>query len=205
MTEAKAIVERIEQTAPGTAFTASDFSDISNVRNAGNVLGRLYSKGRLAKAMRGIYYVPCRSKILGIDVPASVDEVVKAIARANKWVIAPAGDAALNSLGLDTQVPAKFVYVSSGPYKTYEYGPYEIELRHRANRDLLDCSPTTCAIVQAMKALGRERVTDEVIGILARSLSISQAETFLNESSGLTSWMTEVAKAIWREKRGQDS
>ncbi|WP_449316687.1 hypothetical protein [Rubneribacter sp.] len=33
-----------------------------------------------------------------------MDEVVRAIARANKWVVAPAGDAALDALGLDTQV-----------------------------------------------------------------------------------------------------
>ena len=35
-------------------------------------------------------------------------------------------------------MPAKLIYVSSGPYKRYEYGLREIELRHRANRNLLD-------------------------------------------------------------------
>lgn len=97
---------------------------------------------------------------MGTEVPASADEVVRAVARANKWIVALSGDAALNALGLDTQVPAKLVYVSSGPYKRYEYGPYDIELRHRANRDLLDCSQVTCTIVQALKALGRENVGD---------------------------------------------
>lgn len=97
---------------------------------------------------------------MGTEVPAGADEVVRAVARANKWIAAPSGDAALNALGLDTQMPAKLVYVSSGPYKRYGYGPYDIELRHRANRDLLDCSQTTCAIVQALKALGRENEGD---------------------------------------------
>ena len=57
MTEAEVIANRIEQAIPGTAFTAFDFSDISSARNAGNVLGRMYSKGQLAKAIRGVYYV----------------------------------------------------------------------------------------------------------------------------------------------------
>lgn len=125
-------------------------------------------------------------------------------ARANKWVVAPSGDAALNALGLDTQVPAKLVYVSSGPYKRYEYGPYDIELRHRANRDLLDCSQITCTIVQALKALGRENVGDEEIGTLARNLTEGQAGAFLEESAGLTSWVADAAKKIWEAKHGQD-
>ena len=127
-----------------------------------------------------------------------------AVARANKWIVAPSGDAALNALGLDTQVPARLVYVSSGPYKRYEYGPYDIELRHRANRDLLDCSQITCTIVQALKALGRENVGDEEIGTLARNLTEGQAGTFLEESAGLTSWVADAAKKIWEAKHGQD-
>ena len=148
MTEAEAIAKRIESFGAGRAFTAADFSDVAGRRNAANALGRLHAKGGIARAIRGVYYVPERSALMGTEVPASADEVVRAVARANKWIVAPSGDAALNALGLDTQVPAKLVYVSSGPYKRYEYGPYDIELRHRANRDLLDCSQITCTIVQ---------------------------------------------------------
>lgn len=92
--------------------------------------------------------------ISGCDWPMRPLPVAHAVARANKWIVASSGDAALNALGLDTQVPVNLIYVSSGPYKRYEYGSYEIELRHRANRDLLDCSQTTCTIVRALKALG---------------------------------------------------
>ena len=101
-------------------------------------------------------------------------------------------------------MPAKLVYVSSGPYKRYEYGPYDIELRHRANRDLLDCSQITCTIVQALKVLGRENVGDEEIGTLARNLTEEQAGAFLEESAGLTSWVADAAKKIWEAKHGQD-
>ena len=205
MTEASLIEDRIAETGPGHAFTASDFSDLTSMRNAGNVLGRMHSKGRIERALRGIYYVPEHSELLGSDVPASVDEVVHAIARANKWVIAPAGDAALNALGLDTQVPARHIYVSSGPYKSYEYGPYRIELRHRANRDLLDCSEITCTIIQALKTLGRDRVGPDVVKSPANNLSADQVDAFEDESAGLTSWVAEFAKALWREKHGQDS
>ena len=201
-TEAGRVAERIAAEGPGRAFTAADFSDIASARNAGNVLGRMHARGKLARAVRGVYYVPERSELLGTEVPASVDEVVRAVARANKWVVTPAGDAALNALGLDAQVPARHIYVSSGPYKTYSYGPYAIELRHRANRDLLGCSPSTRTIVQALRALGREGVDSEVVSSLARNLSDEDAAVFLEESKGLTSWITEAAKRIWEERRG---
>ncbi len=126
MTEAEAIAKRIESFGAGRAFTAADFSDVAGRRNTANALGRLHAKGGIARAIRGVYYVPERSALMGTEVPASADEVVRAIARANKWIVAPSGDAALNALSLDTQVPAKIVKVSSGPYKRYEYGPYDI-------------------------------------------------------------------------------
>lgn len=157
MTGTEVTAKRIENFGAGRAFTATDFSDVAGRRNAANALGRLHAKGEIARAIRGVYYVQERSVLMGTEVPASADEVVSAVARANKWIVALSVDAALNALGLDTQVPAKLVYVGSGPYKRYEYGPYDIELRHRANRDLLGCSQITCAIVQALKARTRER------------------------------------------------
>ncbi len=204
MTEAKTIDSKIAGIGAGKAFTAADFSDVASPRNAGNVLGRMHAKGKLARAVRGVYYVPERSALMGCEVPVSADEVVRAIARANKWIVAPAGDSALNALGLDTQVPAKISYVSSGPYKKYEYGPYKIELKHRANRDLLDCSPTTCTFVQALKALGKENVDDKTVSALARNLNDKQANTIMDESAGLTSWVGETAKKVWEAKVGQD-
>ena len=204
MTEASAIEARVHSFGPGKAFTAADFSDIANQRNAGNVLGRMYAKGTLSRATRGVYYVPEHSELLGTDVPVSADQVVRAIARANKWVICPAGDTALNALGLDTQVPAKLSYVSSGPYKSYEYGLYTIELKHRANRDLLGCSETTCTVIQALKALGKNNINSSVIETLARNLSKEQVNTLVDESAGLTSWVTEATKKIREAQDGQN-
>lgn len=198
--EAKEVAARIAAAGPGRAFTAADFSDVTSARNAGNVLGRMYARGELARAVRGVYYVPERSELLDAEIPASADEVVRAVARANKWVVAPAGDAALNALGLDTQVPARPVYVSSGPYRTYSYGPYQIELRHRANRDLLDLSPVTRTVIQALKALGKDGVDEAAVRRISSNLSEEEVDTLLDEAVGLTSWVTEAVKSIWEVK-----
>lgn len=97
-------------------------------------------------------------------------------------------------------MPARHAYVSSGPYKTYSYRPHTIELRHRANRDLLDCPPVTRTVIQALKTLGGNGASDEAVSALARNLTDEDANTLLKESKGLTSLITEVAKRIWRER-----
>lgn len=98
------------------------------------------------------------------------------------------------------------MYVSGGPYKAYGYGPCPIDLRRRANRGLLDCSPITCTVVQALKALGRGDVDDEVIEPIARNLSDGDVETLRRESWGLTSWVAGAdggGEARWMESHGQ--
>ena len=71
MTEAEAIAKRIEGFGAGRAFTAADFSDVAGRRNAANALGRLHAKGGVARAIRGVYYAPERSALMGTEVPAS--------------------------------------------------------------------------------------------------------------------------------------
>lgn len=200
MSAAKEMAARIEEAEPGATFVPSDFHDVASVDNANATLSRMAKRGELVRAVRGVYAKPKRIESLGVVVPPSPDAVARAIARNNRWRIAPSGDTALNLLGLDTQVPATYEYVSTGPYKTYRYGRFAIEMRHRANRDLLDCSPTTCLVIQALKALGREEATDELASRLAGVLSDEDVARLYDETRGGTSWVFEFAKRLRREK-----
>ena len=48
---------------------------------------------------------------------------------------------------------------------------------------------------------GRGGASDEALSALARNLTDEDAETFLAESRGLTSWVAEAAKRIWEQRR----
>ena len=194
MEEAKAIQARINGMETGMVFVPSDFFDISSPSNTGNVLSRLAKKGKISRLMRGVYAKPKHSELLGRDVPPSPDMVARAIARANGWTIAPSGDTALNRLGLDTQVPAVYSYISSGPYKSYRYGPFEIEFKRRASRDVVNRSEITSLVIQALKALGKDQVTDATIRKLAAVLSEDEMESVLKETQSATSWVHETIK-----------
>lgn len=201
MSQAGAIAERVAEAEPGELFVPSDFSDLAGPDAVSQALSRMARRGELTRAVRGVYAKPRKSALLGVEVPPSADDVARAIARSNRWVIAPAGDTALNQLGLDTQVPATHEYVSSGPYKTYRYGRSRIEMRHRANRDLLECSPLTCLITQALKALGKDAADDELAARLAGRLTDEEVDTYLRETQGSTAWVHEFAKRM-REAKG---
>ena len=201
MSIATEIEERIAGAEPGTVFVPSDFHDIASVDNANAVLSRMAKRGDIMRAMRGVYAKPKRVEELDADVPPSPDAVAHAIARNNKWVIAPSGDTALNRLGLDTQVPAVYEYVSSGPYKTYQYGKFAIAMKHRANRDLLDCSPITCLVIQALKAIGKDAADEDVAVHRAARLSNEEVEALYDETRNSTAWVFGFAKKV-KEAKG---
>ena len=201
MSIATEIEDRITEAEPGSVFVPSDFHDIASVDNANSVLSRMAKRGDIMRAMRGVYAKPKRVEKLDADVPPTPDAIAHAIARNNKWVIAPSGDTALNRLGFDTQVPATYEYVSSGPYKTYQYGKFAIAMKHRANRDLLDCSPITCLVIQSLKAIGKDAADENVAARIAARLSDEEVEALYDETRNSTAWVFGFAKKVKEVKR----
>ena len=126
----KQIRTRIENATPGEIFIPADFSDLAEARRITMCLGRLYEDGTLDKVKRGIYMKPRYSSLLNQSVPPREDAVAKAIARNYGWTIVPCGDTALNILGLSTQIPAVWLYVSDGPYDTYETDGIRFQFKH---------------------------------------------------------------------------
>lgn len=196
MTDSKKIAERIAGMEPGALFCAPDFLDLSGAENVNNVLSRLARSGKIDRVVRGIYAKPEFNEFLGERMAPTPDAVAHAIARANNWTIAPAGDAALNMLGLDTQVPVTVEYVSDGPYKRYEYAGYTIEMLHRANRYLTGYSPATMLVIQALKALGRDNVDDSVLRTVSGKLTDGQVDALYDETRASASWIFEFAKDL---------
>ena len=190
------IYSRILSEKPQKVFVISDFCDLMDYGTAKKSLSRLESNNKIQKIMRGVYYNPRYSQLIQEYEKPSVDEVAKAIARNFKWTIAPSGNTALNQLGLSTQVPAKWLYFSDGPYKTYKIGSQELEFKHRTNKEISGMSEKTILVIQALKELGEEKITESVIQKLKRQLTDEEKITLLNESKQTTVWIFNVIKKI---------
>ncbi len=105
------IRKRIEQSPAGTVFIHSDFTRIAGTETVRRSLNRFTQTGHLRRILNGVYEKPKYSQLLHEYVAVNPDAVANAIARNYHWTIAPCGEAALNLLGLSTQVPAVWVYV----------------------------------------------------------------------------------------------
>ena len=133
-------------------------------------------------------------------MPPDYAALAAAIARNSGWTIIPCGDIAANDLGLSTQVPAVWSYVSTGPYRTYVVGRMRLEFKHTANRELFNMSRKSALCVQAIKAMGKAGVTLDIIKRLSLVLSDREKKSLVSETSHTTSWIYDVIKLIGEEK-----
>lgn len=190
------IEEEILKMPAGRVFIVSDFIDSVSYDNARKICIRLENKGKIRRILPGIYDKPLYSKILDQEVAPDINVVAEAIARKNNWSIIPSGNVALNLLGISTQVSAKWEYLSSGDTKEYQIGNTSISFAHRADKELNRMSTKTALIIQAIKALGDENISDEIIAKFASRLSDVEKDTLLIEAKPTTAWIYEIIKQI---------
>ncbi len=193
----KQVRTRIEHAAPGDIFIPADFSDLGEARKITMCLSRLHEAGTLEKVKRGIYMKPRFSQLLNRSVPPREDAVAKAIARNYGWTIVPCGDTALNMLGLSTQIPAVWLYVSDGPYKTYETEGIRFQFKHTDRKsELIGVSETTALIIQALRAIGKDNIDAQTILNVSGRLNEKEKRQILQESRYVTAWVYEAIKEI---------
>lgn len=193
------IFERIEKADRNRVFIAADFLDLGEYHSVRRALLRLEKTGKIQKIMRGVYYSPRYSEIIDEFESPSPYKVAEALARKFNWTIAPCGETALNQLGLSTQVPAKWSFISDGPYHKFEIMNLSLEFKHRNNREISGMSSLTAMVIQALKALGKENIDEKHINIIRNRLDDDEKKTILKEAQQSTMWIYEMVKRICKE------
>ena len=190
------IKNRIKKAQPGTVYVAVDFVNISDKTNINAYLAVLAEQGVLHRVLRGVYYKPSYNELLKEYVAPDTDKVAQAIARNYGWTIVPSGDTALNMLGLSTQVPAVWLYVSDGNYREYTCGNFVIQFKRTANKEISKISFKTALVIQAIKALGKDKITDDVIEKIRSLTTDEEKEQMFVEAKYATAWIYDVIKEI---------
>ena len=190
------IRERITTSKRGTIFVISDFADISPTPTIKKVLSRLVEDKTIRRVIRGIYEYPKYNAFLDEYVAPSPHEIAKALGRNFGWTIVPYEDAALNMLGLSTQVPASWTYASNGPYKEYSYGNVTIQFKHTSNKDITNLSAKSALIIQALKAIGRDNMNDTFIKQFSDMLTLNEKESLLEDTKRSSAWISGTIRKI---------
>ena len=126
----KQVLSKIYGMGGGWAFSGTDFTHFGSREAVRISLLRLEQQGRIRRVMRGVYDYPRESALLNRRLSPDLDQVAHALARRFGWSIQPDGATAQSILGLSTQVPAKYVYLSDGPKRSYRVNQTTLEFQH---------------------------------------------------------------------------
>ncbi len=147
---------------PGSVFTTRDLlgAGFGGSRSALDVtLKRLVDDGTIARAGRGLFYVPREHPTIGKLSPQP-EQLAEALARRDGVTVLSAGPDAANRLGLTTQVVAKPIFLTTGRARRRRAGNLVIELRPRAPRRAAE-DPALAQTIEALRFLGKEQASSD--------------------------------------------
>jgi hypothetical protein len=167
---ANKIIVKMRKAGKGTLFFTEDFISYGSAKTVSKTLERLVKEQKIYRVARGIYTRPEIDPMLGVLMPGTED-IARAIRRRDKSRMMPTGVLALNSLGLSTQVPMNIVYLTDGAARKITMGKRKILLKKTAPKNLSAIGKISRLVIQAMKVIGKDQITEKEIKIILKHLS----------------------------------
>ena len=180
------VLYRIYGNGRGWSFSRKDFATLGEPGTIDRALSRLADKGVIRRVMRGLYDYPAYSKLLKKELSPDIDQVAHALARKFGWQIQVSGNAALNMMGLSTQVPTQYLYLSDGPSKSYQVGSRTIEFKKTRFTQLGLKYQQSEILVQVIQALGDQPFTTEQLNKIRNYLAATSGIKDVVESGELS-------------------
>ncbi|WP_199532922.1 DUF6088 family protein [Thiopseudomonas alkaliphila] len=209
---------RIYGNGRGWSFSRKDFAALGEPGTIDRALSRLADKGVIRRVMRGLYDYPAYSKLLKKELSPDIDQVAHALARKFGWQIQVSGNAALNMMGLSTQVPTQYLYLSDGPSKSYQVGSRTIEFKKTRFTQLGLKYQQSEILVQVIQALGDQPFTTEqqnkIRNYLAATSGIKDVvesgelsellvKRILKDTQYVTGWIVQRIRQVLLSKDAQ--
>jgi len=191
-----ALLSRIYGHGRGWVFSQKDFAMLGRRSAIHVALHRMVEKGKIRRVIRGLYDYPKYSSLLNQELSPDIDQVARALARKFRWSIQPTGPAALNLMGISTQVPGRHVYLSTGPNRSYEIGTTTLNFQHTVAKDAAFELSESALIVHGLKSLGINGITPQVIGAIRNWLDPALRTRVLKDTRTVTGWMYSAIRRI---------
>ncbi|MBR0334957.1 MAG: hypothetical protein IIX13_08495 [Bacteroidales bacterium] len=186
--------QRIEAMPEDCILFRSDFPEY-HTEFVGSILSELTTEGKLVKMAHGIYAKPRNSRF-GAVLP-SVDKVIQAIAVRDNAEVLPSGMTALNALGLSTQVPMNYTYLTSGSERIINLSNRKVVLKRGVPKNFCYETSLISLLVQALKALKKENVGEfELILIRQMIAKESNKEALIKDINKMPLWMKRLIKPM---------
>lgn len=180
----------------GWSFSSRDLMQKFTRQQADNLLSDLNTQGKIRRIAHGMYDYPKYSDFLSKELSPDIDQVARAYARKFNWRIEISGDSALNYFGLSTQVPGSYIYLSDGASKSYDIMGTTLKFKKSQLKNIGFKYSESSLIVQALNALGKEHITDNVIKKIREQIDPKKYEKILKDTQSSTVWIYESIKVI---------
>lgn len=186
--------ERIEALPEDSVLFRTDFPEYHS-EFVGGTLAELTQEGMLVKLAQGIYAKPRRSRF-GLVLP-SVDKIAQAIAARDNAEVLPSGMTALNVLGLSTQVPMKYSYLTTGSERIIKLENQEIKLKRGVPKNFCYETKLIALLVQALKTLKQQNVGEEELQVIRNLISREPDRSALAKDVDMMPvWMKRIVKPM---------
>lgn len=188
------IKERIIRHKNGKIFFSDFFSDYKD-DYVKKVLAELEKEGVLLRLSPGVYYLPIKTR-LGILYP-EVEDVIAAIAKRDHANILPTGNTAMYQLGLSTQIPMNYEFLTNGAARKLQIDNRTITLKHGVANNFAFKGKLMPVVHQAMRAIGAANMDDTMLGQI-RSLLHANPEprTIKHDMQLLPAWERKIVQSI---------
>lgn len=190
-------VRRIKGKGKGWCFVPADFADLGGASAVWTALHRLAQRGVIRRLAQGLYDLPQTHPQLG-TLSADPDAVAQALARGRGIRIQPSGAYAANLLGLSEQVPARIVFLTDGAPRRIRVGNQEIVMRRTTPRNMATAGRISGTVIQALRYIGKERITPVHRNILMRRLGPAEKQQLRKDRLYTPEWMRRFLEAVCR-------
>lgn len=186
--------QRIETLPEDSVLFRSDFPDYHS-EFVGGTLSELTNEGVLVKLAQGIYARPRKSRF-GVVLP-SVEKIVQAISKRDNAKVIPFGMTALNALGLSTQVPMNYTYLTTGSERTISLKNQQVVLKRGVPKNFCYTTRLISLMVQALRALKQENVGQEEIQTICTLITREpDKESLTKDVDMMPAWMKRIVKPM---------
>jgi hypothetical protein len=194
------MISSINGHGEGWVFTPAAFARLGDPRSIGMALTRLTRKGAIRQLARGLYEVPRVHPKLG-TVPASTDDIAKALAGRHAIRLQPAGAYAANVLGLTEQVPVRAVFLTDGPTRRVKIGKREIVLKRTSPRFMATAGRPSGLVIQALRSIGQRHVDESTVRRLRRTLKPEHRAGLMKDAHLAPAWIASIFRRLAEEEK----
>ena len=194
----KTLRQQILSAEDDTIFFRNDFPQY-HPESVGRILSDLTDKGVLVRIASGIYVKP-RQRKFGMAMP-SIELIVKAVAERDKAQVLPSGATAQNALGLSTQVPMSYSFLTTGSARNMDIGNRKVTLKRGVPRNFAYKTQLIALLVQALRSLGEQNVDEEKLSQIRHLINREEDITALKHDVAIMpEWMRRIVKPMLNSK-----